>query len=213
MNRRTALVAAIALGVASSALAQAPSGLMPVKSRQLDVLQVSPKVAAYKKVLVEPAKAEVQPGWIRSMNDAAGMAGPKVKDADARNIEAEAAKALGPIVADAFKAKGYEIVTAPGPGVMRLNAFAKEIFLNAPDSKAPGVRSVTEDAGTVVLELGATDATSGAPLALTKTKVAVKSGVGGATQASSVSNRYWFGNSFSDWAKAVASEVQKQGAK
>ena len=41
---------------------------------------------------------------------------------DAQQITDEAAASLAPVVTEVFKAQGYEIVAAPGPGVLRLSA-------------------------------------------------------------------------------------------
>lgn len=204
MHRRILFVFSSALFLASAAFAQ--DGLVAIKSKQLDQLQVAPGAGAYKKVLIDPAKAEVHPGWLRSMND--GLGGPKVKRADVDRIATETAKGLDTMVAPAFKANGYEVVTAPGPGVMRIAASASEIYVNAPDMNQPGVMSATEDAGTARMRLVATDSVSGKPLARSEHKLTASGATGSPTRATNVSNRFWFGNAFERWATTVAKELQ-----
>ncbi|QJR14480.1 hypothetical protein [Usitatibacter palustris] len=204
MDRRNVMVFSSLMFLAAAAFAQ--DALQAVKSKQLDQLQVAPGLSAYKKVLIDPSKAEVHPGWMRSMND--GLGGPKVKRADVDRIAKESAKGLDMFVAPAFKANGYEIVTAPGPGVMRIAASANEIYVNAPDTNQPGVMSATEDAGTARMRLVATDSVSGKPLARTEHKLTASGATGSPTRATNVSNRFWFGNAFERWAVNVAKELQ-----
>ena len=109
-------------------------GLVPVKSRNLDKVYVRPdaNLAEYRKVMIDPVKVEFSKEWYGSVNDPRYVA--RIRPEDARRIADETTSNAGNIVADAFKARGYEIATAPGPGVLRLSPRVTELYVNAPET-------------------------------------------------------------------------------
>jgi hypothetical protein len=59
---------------------------------------------------------------------------------DAEQIAREAAASLRSVVAEVFKARGYEIATAPAEGVLRLSPSVTDLYVTAPDVAVRGPR-------------------------------------------------------------------------
>jgi hypothetical protein len=183
-------------------------GLVPVQSRNLDKFYVRPNanLAGYNKVLIDPVQVEFSKNWLGSVNDTRYVA--RIRPEDARRIADETTSNAGSILADAFKARGYEIATAPGADVLRLSPRVTELYVNAPDVFPPGVtRSFARDAGEATLVLEARDAVSGTLLA-----VIVDHGTAEdmmrLTQATNVSNAFWFDGLYRRWAKNGVAELE-----
>jgi hypothetical protein len=88
--------------------------------------------------MIDPVQVEFSKNWLRNVNDPRYVA--RIRPEDARRIADETTANAGSIVADAFKARGYEIATAPGADVLRLSPRVTELYVNAPDVFPPGVR-------------------------------------------------------------------------
>ena len=186
----------------------AGDGLVSVQSRNLDQVYLRPgaDLAAFRKVMIDPVQVEFSRNWLRNVNDPRYVA--RVRPDDARRIAAETTANLNVIIADAFKARGYEIVAAPGPGVLRLSARVTELYVNAPDVFPPGnTRSFARDAGEATLLLDVRDSVGGETLALivdhdTATDMMRL------TRATSVSNTFWFDGMYKRWAKSTVAALQ-----
>ena len=183
-------------------------GLVPVQSRNLDKFYVRPdtNLAGYSKVMIDPVQVEFSKEWYGSVNDSRYVA--RIRSEDAQRIADETTSNAGSIIADAFKARGYEIATAPGAGVLRLSPRVTELYVNAPDVFPPGVtRSFARDAGEATLVLEARDAVSGTLLA-----VIVDHGTAQDmmrfTQATNVSNTFWFDGLYKRWATNSVAELE-----
>ncbi len=183
-------------------------GLVPMKSRNLAKFYVRPNanLAGYNKVLIDPVQVEFSKNWLGSVNDSRYVA--RIRPEDARRIADETTANAGSIVADAFKARGYEVTTALGAGVLRLTPRVTELYVNAPDVFPPGVtRSFARDAGEATLVLEARDAVSGTLLA-----VIVDHGTAEdmmrLTQATNVSNTFWFDGLYKRWAANSVAELE-----
>ena len=183
-------------------------GLVPVQSRNLDKFYVRPdaNLAGYRKVMIDPVQVEFSKEWYGSVNDGRYVA--RISSEDARRIADETTSNAGSIVADAFRARGYEIATAPGADVLRLSPRVTELYVNAPDVFPPGVtRSFARDAGEATLVLEARDAVSGTLLA-----VIVDHGTAQDmmrfTRATNVSNAFWFEGLYKRWAANSVAELE-----
>jgi hypothetical protein len=215
MKRQAILILSI-VTLASTAFAapsQAPSavmhdGLVPVHSRNLDKFYLRPNadLTGYNKVMIDPIQVEFSKNWLGSVNDSRYVA--RIRPEDAQRIADETTANAGGIVADAFRARGYEIATAPGAGVLRLTPRVTELYVNAPDVFPPGVtRSFARDAGEATLVLEARDAVNGTLLA-----VIVDHGTAQdmmrLTRATSVSNTFWFDGLYKRWATSSVAALQ-----
>ena len=171
-------------------------GLVAVQSRNVDKLYVRPNadLAQYQRVMIDPATVEFSKEWDKSVNDPRYVT--RVRPEDARRVADETTADLVSILADALRARGYQIVTAPGPGVLRLSPHVTDLYVNAPDIFPPGrTRSFARDAGEATVTLEARDASNG-------TLVAVVADHGTAqdmlrlSRATNVSNTFWFNGMF-----------------
>jgi hemin uptake protein HemP len=179
-----------------------------VQSRNLDKFYVRPNadLAGYNKVLIDPVQVEFSKNWWRSVNDPRYV--PRIRPEDAQRIADETTANVNGIVADAFKARGYEIATAPGAGVLRVTPRVTELYVNAPDVFPPGVtRSFARQAGEATLVLEARDASSGTLLAVIIDHGAAQDTLR-FTQATQVSNTFWFDGLYKRWAANSVAELQ-----
>jgi hypothetical protein len=193
-------VAALNIVVSQAAPLPPPyQDLVQVRSRQLDAVYLLPGTdfRPYTKVMIDPVQVSFRKGWLKDVNSQRGLA-DQVSQSDAEQIIQAARSGFEKIFADAFTQKGYNVVTSPAPDVLRLTPGVVNLYLNAPDPMgAPGVRSYTVDAGEATLALEVRDSMTGAVLGLAVDRRSTQSFGGMAT---SVSNRFDFGNLFRHWA-------------
>jgi hypothetical protein len=208
MNLQAFFVLCLAVFPAPSHAAT-QDGLVAARSKNLDELHLRPNadLAGYRKVLIDPVQVEFAKGWLTHMNAYNRRSLSRwITPDEARRIAEETASSLQAAVTEAFKARGYEIVTAPGPGVLRLSPSATELFVNAPDGLSPWrTRTFTREAGDAKLRLEARDAVSGTLLARVLHRGIARQ-VGQFNLANEVSNRFWFDTLFSRWAANCADE-------
>jgi len=184
-------------------------GLVEVQSRNLDELYLRPNadLAGYRKVLIAPVRAEVRSDWLKNLNYSRNVS-RWVRPEDAKRMAAEAAASLESILAETFKARGYEIVAAPEPGVLRLSPSITDLYVNAPDRYSPwNTKTFTRDAGQATLVLEARDAVSGALLARVLHHGTARE-ISRINPASDVSNRFWFDTLFKRWASDCIAEFE-----
>jgi len=185
--------------IAAPYVATAPvsyEGLVAVQSRNLDKLYVRPNadLARYQKVMIDPVTVEFSKEWDRSVNDRRYVT--RVRPEDARRIAEETTANVDGILADAFKARGYEIVAAPGAGVLRLSPHVTKLFVNAPDILPPGkTKSLAREAGEATMILEARDASNGTLLAVVADHGTAQEMLR-LSRANNVTNTFWFDGMF-----------------
>ena len=192
------------LTLAGVAFAQT-DGLVEVKSRMLGEVALRPDVdpSAYRKVIVEPARAELRKNWLKDQNTTRFPSRWLTQD-DAQQVTDEAAVLLSAVIARVFRDRGYEIVTTPAAGVLRLSAAVTDLDVYAPDVPPPGiVRYVQRDAGQATLRLEVRDAASGMLLARVVDRGTANE-VRQLNRASVPSNAFYFDALFQRWATSCA---------
>lgn len=202
-----AFVAAVAGSSALYAASVATEGLVGVSSRNLDELYLRPgtNLATYRKVMIDPVRVGFHKDWLKYGYTANAVR--PVGDDQAKRIAVEIARDAQANIAEAFKARGYEIVSAPGPGVLRLSAGVADLFVNAPERHSPWrERAFTREAGQVVLLLDARDSVSGTLLARV-VHHGIADQMGRFTRANDVSNRFWFDALSRRWAISCVAEL------
>lgn len=208
MNRQTLLAlsfiafAGAAFGAPSGAPAATnPDGLAIVASKTLDEVYLRPGVdfAAYRKVMVDPAHAVMRKNWLKDLNATRAVSRWLVPS-DVERITDEAATSMTSTVADVFKLRGYEIVEAPGPGVLRLAPRVDDLDVYAPDvpSFTPDRLYTKLEAGQATLVLDMRDASTGALVGRIVDRRTAQE-VGRANRATTVSNLMWFDVMFRQW--------------
>jgi hypothetical protein len=196
-----------ALGCTGSLAATSPAGpvgsdgLVRLQALGLDEFSVRPNtdLASYRKVIVEPAQVEFKKGWLKDINRTRDLSRWLVPQ-DQQNIADMTAETLHAVVLEAFKARGYEIATAPGPGVLRVSPRVANLYVNAPDvpAAAPS-RDFNIYAGDATLILEARDSATDSLLARV-----VDSGTAHALSprrnaAFALTNQFWFDAMFRQW--------------
>jgi hypothetical protein len=220
MNHRmlpAALAAVLAIAAAfapdDAASQAAGDGLVKVKSRMLDSLEIRPEsgLPGYRKVMVDPAQAALAKNWLKDMNTDRSV-GRRLVPEDAERINRQAAASLTASVAEGFRQQGYEVVTAAGEGVLRLTAAATDLYVNAPDVPTAGLQTqYVRDAGDAVLQLDARDSVSGSLLARVVHKGTANE-MRQINRSSGGTNVFWFEALFRQWASNSAKAFTTAGA-
>lgn len=148
MRRMKLILAAAALAFcAAPSLAKAPAswdGLVNVKAKRLALAYLLPHAdfRAYTKVMLDPAEVAFAKNWQRDYNMSSASLGGRITDKDMRDAIVEAQASLDKIFAERFAEEGYQVVTEPGPDVLRLSLGIADLTVNAPDKLVAG-RSTT----------------------------------------------------------------------
>jgi len=211
------LVASIAaVTVPSRAAAPAtPDGLVSVRSWNLDELYLRPNadLAGYRKIVIDPVQVAFRSDWNRDFVDPHASIRRLTQD-DVRRIAEETGSGLQSALTETFKARGYEIATAPGPGMLRLSPSLTDVYVNAVEDLYTGgtTKSFTKDAGEATLLLDVRDASSGTLLARIVDRRTAHETKG--TQRSDlirtprVASNFWFEDLFRKWSVACVKELE-----
>ena len=186
-------------------------GLVKVPSKQLGAVYLRPGAdfRAYTKIMIDPVQVSFRPGWLKDVNSSRGVAS-RMSEQDAQQIAAAMRSGFADIFASTFKTKGYEIVNAPGPDVLRISAEVANVYISAPNPMGggAGTRTYTVEAGEATLALAGRDSTTGAVLGIAVDR-RTTGGAGHATLATSTSNRFEFEELFRDWSLACVRGLEQ----
>ena len=193
------------LATGSVALGKAPAtwdGLVQVKSKQLDLVYLQPGAdfRGYTKVLVEPTEVAFAKNWQRDYNRSTSSLSSRISDSDIQSAISDGVKAANDIFTDAWTKGGFQVVTQPGPDVLRVKTGVVNISVNAPDTMSAGRSySFSSEAGRATLFVEARDSLTGALLGRAVDQRIV--GEHNAAWRTSVSNRGDFRDQVQQWAK------------
>ena len=214
---RSPVIAAIfALTLASSAAyAQNPptewDGLVRVNSRNFDAVYLAPGAdfSGYTKVMLDPTEVAFRRNWLRDFNRTAIGLSNRISDDEARRILDAVQTGFQDVFTQAYRESGFEVVTTPGPDVLRLRTAVTDLDIAAPDTMTPGRRrTFGTEAGQATVVIEARDSMSGAILGR---------GVDRQTagdnsfmlQRNRVTNRADFGRVFRRWADLSVQALQR----
>jgi len=205
-----AAAAAGALATAFAAINPAAEGLAAVKSSTLDEVYLRPTVdlTGYRKVMIDPARVQLFKGWRKSINQQREPSRWITVEEEQILIDT-AASGMTEAVARGFKDRGFEIVTAPGPGVLRVSPSTPDLFVNAPDTVTPTRQAqITQhDAGDATLNMEIRDSVNGTVVGFVSDRNTAHQ-VQRFNQVTLISNQFWFDAMFSAWARNIASELE-----
>lgn len=209
-------LAALALTIlAGAAVAdEAPAswdGLVEVKPKRMDAAFLLPGAdfRPYTKLMVDPTQVAFSKDWMKSVNDQKRDLSRKVTDADAARILESARANFDDVFREAFGKAGYEVVSAPGPEVMRVATGVVNLYLNAPDTMASGrSRSYTTNAGEATLVIEVRDSMTGALLGRVIDRRETRSSAR-LQLATSVSNTSDFRMLFRSWADIATKGLEE----
>lgn len=206
-NLAVTCLAGLCLVVSPLAAAQTKAqtdwnGLHKVETKKFDEARLLPGAdfKAYTKVMIDPTEAAFRKNWQKDWNDKHFDFNERITDEEARRILAAAQSGFQDIFTKTYQEAGYQVVTTPGPDVLRLKTYILNLDVAAPDFQKSNVRTYSKEGGSGVLVLEARDSMSGAMLA---------QGVDGrefgdsawAMRRTSLSNRSDFEAAFKVWAK------------
>jgi hypothetical protein len=169
----TGILAALVLAAAPLATAQSQpalqwTGMQKAKWKTFDEAWQAQGAdfRSYTKVMIDPAVASFRKDWQRDYNKVHFDIENRVTDEHAQKILAEAQASLAEAFNRAAQDAGYQVVTAPGPDVLRLTPYVIDLDVHAPDVKVSGAKETyAEEAGSGRLVVELRDSASGALLA------------------------------------------------
>jgi hypothetical protein len=203
-----AIAALAGTGLAGAATPSTSDGLVAVASGSLDefYLRQDVSLSAYHRVIIDRGQAAMRSGWLKYMNGTRDLSRWLVPE-DAQRITDDVASSLDSVVAEAFKAQGYEIVAVPGAGVLRLSPSVTDLFVNAPDSHSPGIdRAFVKDTGEATLRLDVRDAATGTLLGRVVDRRSAHE-LRRLNNATNISNLFWFDALYREFATNCAREL------
>ena len=169
VSRWSRIVALLAFfGFASFASGQtpeSPDGLVKVTPRRMDLAWLRPGAdfRPYTKVIVDQTQVAFLPNWLKDYNLNATL-GTKISQAQANQIMAAAQTNFDEIFRDAFRKAGYDVVTTPGPDVLRVNSAIVDLDVYAPAGQAGFQTTWIITAGQAALIVEVRDSTTNALL-------------------------------------------------
>jgi len=201
MNLRIIALVCVATVGAATAFAQ-PQPATPQLGNELvkwitqtfDEAYVKPEanLASYRKVMLDQPQVVFRRNWLKDIN---GTRDPSrwLVPADQQKYADDMSAGMGQAFADIFKSKGYEIVTAPGPGVLRVTPSVTDLYLNAPDIQSSNLtRTFNRETADATLVVDARDAATGTVLAHFVDRRTVREVVGRRViYISDVGNLFW----------------------
>ena len=172
--------------------------LIKVKSKKLEAVYLLPNAdfRPYTKVMLDPAEVAFRKNWQKDLNSSAvGLSG-RITDSEAAAIATQARTGFEEIFAKAYADAGYQVVTTPGPDVLRLVTGVLNLSIDAPDTGAS--RNFTAEAGEATVVIEVRDSLTNAVLGRAVDQREAGDLPGLRTRAS---NRADFEELFKDWAK------------
>jgi uncharacterized protein DUF3313 len=209
----------VSMGSASAVQAAKPPAtwddLVQVKAKKADAAYLLPGAdfRPYAKVMLDPTEVAFRKNWLRDYNDrTVGLSG-RIGEKDAQEMMEKVRTGFGDVFAKEYAAAGYQVVTEPGPDVLRLRTAVINLSVTAPDRPTAGrSRTFSREAGEATLVLEARDSVTGAILGRAVDRQTV--GDNGTYLRNSVTNRSDFERLFKSWAKGSINglnELKAQG--
>ncbi len=192
--------------LATTATGQAPEnwdGLVEIKPKRVDAAYVLPGAdfRPYTKLMFDPVEVAFKKDWQKNYNRDASTLSQRLSEEDIQKIAGAAREGFAEVFNEAFKAKGLEIVTAPGPDVLRIRPGVIDLYLTAPDTMtASRSRTYTTEAGEATLFIEVRDSTTGALLGRALDRRATRNS-GRVSISNSVTNTSDFRALFKQWAE------------
>ena len=177
-------------------------GLVQVKPKRVDAAYLLPGAdfRPYTKLMIDPVEVAFQKDWAKNYNRDATTLSQRLTQEDIDRISKAARDNFTEVFTEEYKKAGLEIVTAPGPDVLRVRPGVVNLYITAPDTMTSGrSRTFTTEAGQATLFLEVRDSTSGALLGRALDQRATRN-TGRVQISNSVTNLSDFRVLFKQWA-------------
>ena len=216
---KTGVCALLLCGFAIPSVAKGGSGgswdgLVEVKPKRLDAAYLLPGAdfRPYTKLMIDPSEVAPHKDWMKRYNQTAATLSQRPTQEDAERIAGDARKVFDEAFVETLKDKGLEIVTSPGPDVLRLRPGVINLTITAPDTMSAGrSRTYTMEAGEATLFLEALDSTTNALLGRALDERETRN-MGRLSISNSVSNLSDFKALFKQWAEICVKGFEDLGA-
>lgn len=178
-------------------------GLVEVKPKRLDAAYLLPGAdfRPYIKVMIDPVEVAFQKDWMKRYNETAATLSRRLTQEDAERIASEARKVFDEAFAETLEDKGLQVVTSPGPDVLRLRPGVINLYITAPNTMSSGrSRTYTMEAGQATLFIELLDSTTGALLGRALDQRETRN-TGRLSVSNSVTNLSDFKALFKQWAE------------
>jgi len=148
--------ALVLAGCASTDAVTEWDGLVRKPNTRLNAVFVKPdaQIVAYRSVMLDPVQVSFDGNW--DPNRGTRSMSARLNSDDVAAIKSDLAELFREIFRDELARGGYQLVDQPGPETLRVTPAIINLFINAPDTSAPGrTRTYTADSGrmTLVVEL------------------------------------------------------------
>jgi hypothetical protein len=195
-----------AMPVAAAKLPATWDGLVEVKGQKLEAVYLLPDAdfRSYSKVMLDPSEVAFQQDWRQNYNATTMTLGNQVTAQQVQQDIAEAEAGLDKIFAEAFTKEGYQIVTAPGPGVARVGVGVVDLSITAPQTESGSGASFGVDAGEATLIVEVRDSVTNQLLGRGLDRRAAGAEEGDGFPRNAVTNRDDFKQLFQTWANIAA---------
>jgi Protein of unknown function (DUF3313) len=191
--------------MASVALAQDAGnwdGLIEVKPKRIDAAYLLPGAdfRPYTKLMIDPVEVAFQKDWAKNYNRDSATLSQRLDQDDIERIAKAARDGFTEVFNEAYQKAGLEVVTAPGPDVLRVRPGVVDLYVAAPDNMSSGrSRTYTMESGQATLFVELRDSTTGALLGRALDKRATRN-TGRVQISNSVTNLSDFKALFRQWA-------------
>ena len=155
----------------------------------------------YKKVMIDATQVSFAMNFLKDTNSSRGISSGKISDDQAQQVLAEARKGFGDIITSTFKNAGIEVVTTPGPDVLRLTPAVINLYVNAPAAGSSATRTYAVSAGQATFVLAVRDSATGALIGMAIDKRETRSAAGAPVLVNGVVNRQEFEVLVQRWAQ------------
>lgn len=204
------LLAAVALAATVPASAdKLPAtwdGLVEMKGKKLAAVYLLPNAdfRSYSKVMFDPSEVAFQKDWAQNYNNNEVDLASRVTTRDVQQDIADAQAGLDKIFPASFTKAGYQIVTAPGPGVARVSVGVMNLSVTAPDTGAGFGQNFAVDAGEATLIVEIRDSVTNQLLGRGLDRREAGEDEGSGFPRTAVTNREDFKELFETWAGIAA---------
>jgi hypothetical protein len=136
-RRHFAILAVAACAIcATAAYAAAPAtwdGLVQVKSKRFALAYLAPDAnfSSYHKVMIDPVEIAFKKNYVRDYNRSHRSLSSQIRDSDIERVVVDGSKQATALFVKAFSDAGYQVVTEPGPDVIRVHSGVIDIYVNA----------------------------------------------------------------------------------
>lgn len=142
-------------------------GLVEIKPKRVDAAYLLPGAdfRPYKKLMMDPVEVAFKKDWEKNYNRDAATLSQRLTPEHVEKIAQAARDNFTEVFTEAYKNAGLELVTTPGPDVLRIRPGVVNLYITAPDTMTSSrSRTYTMESGEATLFLEVRDSTTGALL-------------------------------------------------